>query len=74
MGAIEEGGKVASGVVESLKAQPLALALLVVNVMFLAFMGWLFSQVATANRARDAQREVLISELQKTCEALRKPN
>jgi hypothetical protein len=36
MGALEEGGKVATSIAESLKSQPLALALVIINLMFLA--------------------------------------
>jgi hypothetical protein len=46
MGAIEEGGKVASGIVDALKHQPLVLALIVINVMFLAATVWLFGSAS----------------------------
>lgn len=39
-GLSEEAGKVASGVVDSLKTQPISLALIVLNVIFL-FVGYL---------------------------------
>lgn len=35
MGTVDEAGRVAAGTVEALKSQPLALALVVVNVLFL---------------------------------------
>ena len=38
-GAVEEGAKVASGVVEALRAQPIALALIVMNVIFVGAVG-----------------------------------
>jgi len=38
-GAIEEGAKVATGVVDALRAQPIALALIVMNVIFVVAVG-----------------------------------
>ena len=38
-GAVEEGAKVATTVVEGLKNQPLSLALIVLNVVFILFVG-----------------------------------
>ena len=40
-GPVEEGAKVASNVVEGLKSQPVSLALIVMNALFILFMGWL---------------------------------
>lgn len=37
-GPIEEAGKVANSFIDSLKAQPLALALVVMNIMLLAYL------------------------------------
>lgn len=48
-GAIEEGGKVAMGTVEALKSQPLALALIVINVLFL--LGSVYVILDIAERA-----------------------
>ena len=63
-GPIEEGAKVASGVVEGLKSQPHILALIVVNVVFLGFLVWVLHEVSQANRARDAQEAKMFAELQ----------
>lgn len=71
MGATEEAGKVASGIVDSLKSQPLVLALIVINVLFLAMFVWIAHEVATTNRIERTQRDTLIQELQKTCDACR---
>jgi len=38
-GAVEEGAKVASGVVEALRSQPIALALIVMNIIFVVAVG-----------------------------------
>lgn len=41
-GAIEEGAKVAASAVEGLKQQPLALALIVLNVIFIGVGTWIY--------------------------------
>jgi len=71
MGAIEEGGKVATSVVESMKAQPLALAVIVVNVLFLAFLVYVFHAISTTNRIERERRAEMFQELRKTCETCR---
>lgn len=38
MGAVEEGGKVATGIIESLKTQPAVLAMILSNIMLLVFL------------------------------------
>lgn len=50
MGAVESGEKVASGFIDALKAQPLSLALVVMNLCLLLFFYILLTAVA-------AQRE-----------------
>ncbi|MBO0715727.1 MAG: hypothetical protein J2P55_00120 [Rhizobiales bacterium] len=47
MNAIEEGGKVASGVVTVLKDQPLALALIVMNVIFVGIGTYIYFDMIT---------------------------
>jgi len=71
MGAIEEGGKVATSVVDSMKAQPLALAVIVVNVLFLAFLVYISHEIAATNRIEREQRTEMFEELRKTCVACR---
>lgn len=71
MGAVEEGGKVAASAIESLKSQPLALALIIVNALFLAFMVWLSHEISVTNRIERDYRTALFKELQTTCEAMR---
>ena len=70
-GPIEEGAKVASGVVEGLKSQPHILALIVVNLLFLAFIVWVLSEVSAGNRARDAQTQKMFTELQESLRVCR---
>jgi hypothetical protein len=38
MGAIEEGGKAATGVIDALKSQPLNLAMLIINLALLTLL------------------------------------
>lgn len=59
--------QIATSVVDSLRSQPLALALVVVNTLFLIFLFWALGKVEESNRIDRAQRDTLISELQKAC-------
>jgi hypothetical protein len=67
MGALEEGGKVATATVESLKSQPLALALIVINLMFLAGGIWIMHDIADSVRAQQLRKDQLLAELAKDC-------
>jgi hypothetical protein len=64
MGALEESGKVASGVVDGLKSQPLALALIVLNVLWLLVVFWTQNE----NGKRD---DAIMADVLKVC--LQKP-
>ena len=50
---IEQSGKVATGVVDGLKQQPLSLALIVMNVVFLIGFAWVLNRVAEGGERRD---------------------
>lgn len=63
MGALEQIGKVASTIIESLKGQPLALALVVVNLMFL--VGGVY--VLNDRRDSNVRKDALIADLVKNC-------
>jgi len=67
MGAVEEGGKVATSVVESMKGQPLALAVIVVNVLFLVGGLWFLHEIATLTSARQQRNDQLLVELVREC-------
>jgi len=41
MGTVEETGKVAASIVDGLKSQPLALALIVINILYMVFFGFI---------------------------------
>lgn len=63
----EQVGKVAVATVEAMKAAPLAIALLVVNVGFLGFAAYVLGEVsANANDRNKAQID-LITSLVKEC-------
>lgn len=62
-GAVEEAGKVATGFIDSMKAQPLALAMIALNVAFLIFFWFIFSRAAEYSHQREqslfaAQKEL----------------
>lgn len=60
--ALEQAGKVASGVVETMKSSPLALALLLVNVGFLGFASYVLGEVAAnASERNKTQMELIVS-------------
>ena len=67
MGAIEEGGKVAGSVVEGLKSQPISLALIVMNVVFVAFVAWLLyllnERTINQYKVKDEQTATLLQKL-----------
>lgn len=58
--------KVAGNIVEALKTQPLVLALLVLNIVFLVFIVWVLREVSATNRTREAQRDKMFGELQES--------
>lgn len=62
-GVTEEAGKVASATVEAMKASPLALALLLVNVAFIGFNGYILSAVASNASERNKSQMDLIAKL-----------
>jgi hypothetical protein len=62
-GLVEEGGKVASGAVEAMKGTPLGIALLVVNMAFLAFVGYVLGEVAENAKVRNTSQMELIGKL-----------
>jgi hypothetical protein len=63
LGVTEEAGKVASSAVESMKSTPLALALLLVNCIFIGFNGYILSAVASNAAERNKTQMELIAQL-----------
>lgn len=64
MGTIpEEAGKVATGVLDSLKGTPVIIGLLVVIAIFLGFATYLLGEVAANARERNKSQLEMISKL-----------
>lgn len=63
MGITEEAGKVGTAAVGAMSAQPLAIALLIVNIGFLGFAGYILGEVAESARTRNATQMGLIERL-----------
>jgi hypothetical protein len=64
-GPIEESARVAGGVVEALRREPISLALVVINLVFLIVFYGVFREVSSSAERRDT----LLSELAKNCTA-----
>jgi hypothetical protein len=61
--SIEELGKVGTATVNAMSSQPLAIALLVVNIGFLAFAGYVLGEVAANAQERNKGQMELIEKL-----------
>ena len=68
-GAVDEGAKVATGVVEGLRSQPLSLALIVVNVVFVFFVAWLAHEFNARTTHQYEVKDALIAKLIDQCKA-----
>ena len=66
-GAVEETAKVAGGVVEGLKAQPLALALIVMNIVFIGFAVWVLQSLDERTVRQYEVKDQLIAKLIDKC-------
>ena len=62
MSAPQEAGKAVSTIAETMRGNPLALGLLVMNALFLAFFGWLSVHVSQRN---DQEREYFRQHIEK---------
>lgn len=67
MGALEEGGKAATAAVTGLSAQPLALALVCINVIFLSASIWFLKDIVDTASAGNIRRDALMMQLIKDC-------
>lgn len=52
-GPVEEAGKVATGFMEVMKTQPLALALVLMNIALLALFWFIIDRIDTRNASRE---------------------
>jgi hypothetical protein len=67
MGTSEEVGKVASATVEAMKIQPLALALVVINILFLLGGIFVLRDIAENLRGQQLRKDELLAQLAKDC-------
>jgi hypothetical protein len=67
---IEATGKVASETVAAMHSAPLALALLLVNLGFLIFAGFMLGKVAETSRERNTAQLSLIATLVDKCKGI----
>jgi hypothetical protein len=68
-GVTEQAGKVASATIDAFRGSPLALALLIINVMFLGTAIYILGEVAANTRAMDKYQNDLIAKLIADCRA-----
>ena len=73
MGVTEEAGKAVSGTIDALKSTPTAIALLVLNVVFLLFAVYLLGEVASNSAERNKTQTDLIAKLIAECRQVQKP-
>jgi hypothetical protein len=66
-GAVEEGAAVAKSVVEGLRTQPLALALIVMNLVFMLFVTWIANEFNQRTTHQYEVKDQLISKLIDKC-------
>lgn len=63
MGIAEEAGKVATGAIGALSGTPTAIALLVINAIFLGFTVYVLGEVAANSTERNRTQMELITKL-----------
>jgi hypothetical protein len=64
----EQGAKVASSVIEGLRGQPLSLALVVLNMVFIVFVAWLSYTVNARTEHQYQVKDELIIKLIEKCQ------
>jgi hypothetical protein len=69
MNFTEQGARVASEALASMKSTPLAIALLIVNLGFLVFAGYLLAEIAANAKDRNKSQLAMIDTLIKDCRA-----
>jgi hypothetical protein len=65
----EQAGRVAAGTVEALKSQPLALALVLVNLMFLAGGIYVAKDFFQRLESASLRKDTMVEEMMKRCMA-----
>lgn len=67
MNLITSTSKLISLTVESLKDQPLILALIIINLLFLGTFGFILHEIATITSATNVRRDAVLLDLIKAC-------
>lgn len=65
--SIDQASKVATSTVEALKSQPLALALIIINVLFLIAGGLFIFYIGGAVRAERAESDAMLARVIASC-------
>jgi hypothetical protein len=68
-GPVQEGAAVAKSVVAGLKDQPLSLALIIVNLAFIGFVGWIAHEFNQRTTHQYEVKDQLIAKLLDQCKA-----
>jgi len=66
-GPVEEGAKVAHGIIDGLKSQPLSLALIVMNLIFVGFAWLVLDQLNTRTTRQYEVKYKLIAKIIEQC-------
>jgi hypothetical protein len=74
MSVTEQAGKVATGTVDALKSQPLALALVIVNVLFLGGGGYIATAFMKEIGNASLRKDELLADMAKRCLYATPPN
>ena len=69
MSTVEQGAKVATSIVDGLKAQPLSLALIVLNIAFICLVAWLAHNINERTNHQYQVKDELIAKLIAQCGA-----
>jgi len=63
----EQAGKAVNNIVDSLRPQPLAIALILINVIFLFGGGWVIHDVAERTSEGNARRDKMLVDIMSGC-------
>jgi hypothetical protein len=69
----EEVSKVATGAIDAMRTQPLAIALVIINAMFLALGMWLLSRINDQYEKSAIRRDGMLAEMARTCAQCPRP-
>lgn len=69
MGAIEEGGKAASGIIDALKSQPSTLAMIVISF---ALLGYTFYEGSRFHQSREVMMKIFLEQQREVQQLLAK--